>query len=886
MPAPDPAASMGTDDDPVHYGCFAAFRVAIKWLAAFVFFAGLESGSGFSLNGYKWPADTQVAMRLDLTRAPVALEDGSSSWNASAADALAIWNQYLDTVKFVQAPPVIPSARDAANSIFFSNTIYGETFPNGVLAVTLNYSVTGSGVFTETDVIFNDALKWNSYRGAIHGPTSNPIYDFHRVALHEFGHVLGLAHPDTAGQGVYALMNSFVSDFDHLLEEDILGGKSLYGVRFTSPLPLPSLNVGNAMSYQLAANNRPTSYAATGLPPGLKLNATTGLIDGAPTTSGTYAAFIAAHGLSGDLSATIGFVVWPAGQQIGVPVATFPVQALTLVDDPQRKRIYARTRDEIVVIDPSMLSIVKTVPLSGTLDISLSADGSRLWIAANSRIASIDLDTFAFYPDVPASGPRQVREGANHQLYFTTFSYGFSQVDSVTGVTSGPHLPPNRYVDFSIEVTPDRRTLIAATRQGGLLARYNVEGATPLLQETAEQGGSFRQFCLSPDGSRIWYETRTQDSVGIPYSRFYRTADLSRPPVRNNILGTGPLTFSPDNSLAYGENDFLTPQPAQQSKSELHVSDPASGAVLGKMDLPFPSETILVDSGNHYVFVAASESVGIPNPLRVYSVFPALAGPSAPRPKRLDNVSTRAFVQNSENVEIGGFIIQGDRSKKVALRAIGPSLEKFGLPALIDPVLELHDSSRLIATNDNWIGNDQQVLATELVPGDNREATIVTTLAPGAYTAVVRGADGRVGTAVFEVYDLDTGNSKVANLSTRSWVGINDQAMIGGFVVAGDQGTPLLVRALGPSLINYGVSDALSDPFLEVHDKDGGLLAQDDDWRTYQEQQLIDHGFAPKDDRESAMILSLNPGSYTAVVRGKNNGTGVGLVEIYNLDAN
>jgi hypothetical protein len=110
--------------------------------------------------------------------------------------------------------------------------------------------------------------------------------------------------------------------------------------------------------------------------------------------------------------------------------------------------------------------------------------------------------------------------------------------------------------------------------------------------------------------------------------------------------------------------------------------------------------------------------------------------------------------------------------------------------------------------------------------------------------------------------------------------------MIGGFIIGGTQSTRVVVRAIGPSLAHYGVADAVADPTLEVHDGNGVLIAGDDDWRQYQESLLLQNGLAPSDDRESAMFLVLQPGAYTAVVSGKNNTTGVGLVEVYNLDAN
>jgi hypothetical protein len=110
--------------------------------------------------------------------------------------------------------------------------------------------------------------------------------------------------------------------------------------------------------------------------------------------------------------------------------------------------------------------------------------------------------------------------------------------------------------------------------------------------------------------------------------------------------------------------------------------------------------------------------------------------------------------------------------------------------------------------------------------------------------------------------------------------------MIGGFIIGGGEETAVAVRALGPSLTNFGIAGALADPMLAVHDSNGALLAQDDDWRVEREQQLIGSGLAPKNDREAAMLLSLQPGAYTAIVRGKDNGTGIALVEVYNLDAN
>jgi hypothetical protein len=178
------------------------------------------------------------------------------------------------------------------------------------------------------------------------------------------------------------------------------------------------------------------------------------------------------------------------------------------------------------------------------------------------------------------------------------------------------------------------------------------------------------------------------------------------------------------------------------------------------------------------------------------------------------------------------------------------------------------------------------VLATGIPPADEHEAVVAVDLAPGSYTAIVRGRDDSTGVAVVEVYDLSPrSTSKLGNISTRGKVEAGDNVMIGGFILGGDQNTAVVVRAIGPSLAKHGIGGPLSDPMLAVHDGNGALLAQNDDWRMDQEQPLIDSGLAPADDNEAAMLLFLQPGAYTAVVRGKNDGTGVGLVEVYNLDA-
>jgi hypothetical protein len=242
-------------------------------------------------------------------------------------------------------------------------------------------------------------------------------------------------------------------------------------------------------------------------------------------------------------------------------------------------------------------------------------------------------------------------------------------------------------------------------------------------------------------------------------------------------------------------------------------------------------------------------------------------------------------VKRGDGVMIGGFIISGDAPKKVIIRAIGPSLVRAGVKgALMDPILELHASDgTLIASNDNWESNSTEVAATGVSPIDNRESAIVSTLAPGAYTAVVRGANDTSGEALVELYDLSRETSQIANISTRAEIDGNEHPLIGGFIVGADSTSKLLIRALGPSLATSSFSSVLSNPTLSLYNSDGSILYQNDDWRSGQNQEVLDSGLAPANDKEAAIIASLSAGNYTAVVNGVSGGSGVGLVEIYNL---
>jgi Cysteine-rich secretory protein family/SdrD B-like domain len=260
-----------------------------------------------------------------------------------------------------------------------------------------------------------------------------------------------------------------------------------------------------------------------------------------------------------------------------------------------------------------------------------------------------------------------------------------------------------------------------------------------------------------------------------------------------------------------------------------------------------------------------------------------VTGSTSPTPTKLANISTRAMVGTGTNVLIGGFIVTGTESKPVIVRGIGPSLPLPG--KMLDPTLELHNASgAMIGFNDNWgqAANSAAIAESGVAPSNENESAILMSLAPGSYTVVLAGANQTTGTAVVEVYDLDTAaDSNLANISTRASVQTGDNVLIGGLIVAGTSATDAIVRAIGPSL---DVPGAMADPTLELRDASGTLLGSNDNWRSTQETAILASGVAPTRDAEAAIVTSFPPGSYTAIVRGANGTTGIAVVEVYQLD--
>ena len=309
-------------------------------------------------------------------------------------------------------------------------------------------------------------------------------------------------------------------------------------------------------------------------------------------------------------------------------------------------------------------------------------------------------------------------------------------------------------------------------------------------------------------------------------------------------------------SLDSGQVAFLPVDPTAGWSNTAFTSVPVSG-------FPFGPVSVTVYTN------------GIPSAAK-YLVFAPVT--------ELANISSRLRVETGDNALFGGFIVTGTQPKKIILRVIGPSLPFAD--KLADPILELHDSSgTLLETNDNWVDspNKQAIIDSTIPPPNNLESAIVRTLTPANYTAIVRGVNNGTGIGVIELYDLDTSaNSKFANISTRGFVQSGDNVLIAGTIVIGQSSQKVIIRALGPST---GVPGAMADPTLELHDGNGALLEANDNWvDSPNKQAIIDSTIPPPNNLESAIVRTLTPANYTAIVRGVGGSTGIAVVEVYALN--
>ncbi|HTE88801.1 MAG TPA: hypothetical protein VK639_07615 [Terriglobales bacterium] len=260
--------------------------------------------------------------------------------------------------------------------------------------------------------------------------------------------------------------------------------------------------------------------------------------------------------------------------------------------------------------------------------------------------------------------------------------------------------------------------------------------------------------------------------------------------------------------------------------------------------------------------------------------------PAIPPATNITSISTRALVQTGQGVTIVGFAVTGTDPKQVVIRGLGPTLANYNVTGVLaDLTLQLFDGSgHPMWFNDNWKDTQQaQIQATGLAPTNDLESAILQILQPGNYTAILSGKSGATGVGLVEVYDISSGVvAELTNVSTRGFVGSGESVMIGGFITSGGS-TQVVVRGLGPTLTQFGVSGALADPVVTLVDGNGMVVKTNDNWKNTQQVAIQATGLAPPNDLESAMVVTVAAGNYTAILSGQGGGTGIGLVEVYKL---
>jgi len=321
--------------------------------------------------------------------------------------------------------------------------------------------------------------------------------------------------------------------------------------------------------------------------------------------------------------------------------------------------------------------------------------------------------------------------------------------------------------------------------------------------------------------------------------------------------------------------------------------------ISGATDATLSFATLAESDAGKYSVVVSSDGQSLTS-------YPATVVVAAPTPGRLTNLSVRTTGGTGQQTLIGGFIVSGSGSKPLLIRGSGPTLANFGVTNFLpDPQLALYQNQTVIGANDNWGNASDQNLITHfggdkmgLLPLGAKEAIITTALTTGGYTAQVSDQGGGSGVALLEVFDTDSAQPgtnefaaqpRLTNVSARAQVGTGENILIAGFIINGNVPLRVMIRGLGPTLTNFGVSSALADPQLTVFDGVQAKVASNDNWGDFWDQASITaaggdkSGTYPLDAHDSVLILDLPPGGYTAQLSGANGGTGVGLLEIYAL---
>ena len=716
-----------------------------------------------------WP-DGNIVMHLQLGPS-TRLADGKT-WNSAAIDMLAEWNKQMVRSQFTTVADSSAAVGDGnrVNNVLFSSSIFGRTFGTDTLAVTTVWTQGGRRV--ESDVIFNSRFNWDSYRGPLRTGANNA--EFSRVALHEFGHVLGLDHPDTAGQFVSAIMNSRAGALDALTQDDRDGAAFLY------------------------ASNAGVSAPVLTLP----------LVDQSPVDGDTVDFAVAVSG-AGPFTYR-----WSRdGMVQGVSTAQWTLSNVAIASSGRWTVTITNSRG---AVSSSMNLTVTARAVAPTITRQPSAVSARTG------------QSIAFNVAASGSTPRFFKwRKDGRDLGIPTASDTLTLTD--------------------VQLTDSGAYSVVVTNAGG-----SITSADASLTVTL------------PDTPAAISSAPVSTTAAIGFEATFSVT----------VTGTAPTTYR------WSRNGVALPG----ATGTVATNNPTATLTLPRVAAS--------DAGNYTVTVSNAFGSATSSAATLFVAPVSTAG-------HLFNLAIRSLAGTGSETLIVGFTLAGAQAtgtpQRLLLRAVGPTLAGFGVTGtLADPRLDVFRGQTLTASNDNWSGNAEVSLygarigAFALASPTSKDAALIHSLTTGGYSAQVTGAG--TGVALAEIYDASDAYTDLSlrftNLSARTRVGTGGDILIAGFALAGTSPKTLLIRAIGPSLAQFGVAGFLADPVLEIY-RGPQLIAENDNWPGTSDIQnsaaAVGAFFLPINSTDAAVILTLPAGPYTAQVRGANDTTGVALIEVYEL---
>ena len=670
-----------------------------------------SAAHAFNPSGQRWPAG-EVRFQLSLPPLSTPLSDGSGSWNAVVEDAMGIWNANVSVVRLAATRDSTAAVGEGngINNVILSPTVYGAAWGNRILGITLQRYDTRSSRYTEADVLFNSGVRWDSYRGALRAQGGENVNDFRRVALHELGHALGLNHPDDAGQTVTAVMNARSSDLDTLAADDISGAKSIY----ENPAAVSSiLSFSGSSSYSSLGNDltliigglRNQGDAASGTVRIDLWASTEPFTNSVPAGAilmgrHTLASPIAANSSVAAFNASTTFTLPPDGSYNSYLTLSESAGGTFVVRDVLRFNSFLNlgpATAPAITAQPSAQAVAPGGSASFTVTSTGTQPFSYQWRKDGSAISGATNRTLTLAAVTPSAA-------GSYSVTVTNAQGSATSVAAALLINDGGN--PGRLVNMSIRTVAGSGddTLIVGVGLGGAGTSGNK---AVLIRAVGPTLGAFGVSGALAD---------TEMTV-------YRGESV----VARNDDWAGGFNFG-----SVGAFDFLGTPPRDSA-----IYNPA---------LPSGSYSVQILGKGGATGVALAE------------IYDASSGAFNRSALRLVNVSARTQVGIGDGILIAGFAIGGSTPVRLLIRAVGPTLGAFGVGGVLaDPKLEVLSGSTKIAENDNWLAEDAATFGSVGAFGltaRSLDAALVTTLAPGTYTAQVTGVRATTGVALVEIYEL------------------------------------------------------------------------------------------------------------------------------------